>query len=112
MPEDSYYDPDHLPKFQDIAEGNEELADKFFDYYNQVFEDGALTAREKALIGLAVSHTVQCPYCIDAYTDASLEKGADLEQMTEAVHVATAIRGGASLVHGVQMLEQVKGKMM
>jgi 4-carboxymuconolactone decarboxylase len=23
--------------------------------------------------------------------------------MTEAVHVATAIRGGASLVHGVQM---------
>jgi len=55
---------------------------------------------------------VQCPYCIDAYTDASLEKGADLEQMTEAVHVATAIRGGASLVHGVQMQEQVKEKMM
>jgi 4-carboxymuconolactone decarboxylase len=26
--------------------------------------------------------------------------------MTEAVHVATAIRGGASLIHGVQMLEQ------
>ena len=32
----------------------------------------------------------------------------DLEQMTEAVHVTTAIRGGASLVHGVQMLEHVK----
>jgi hypothetical protein len=28
--------------------------------------------------------------------------------MTEAVHVATAIRGGASLVHGIQMLEHVK----
>jgi hypothetical protein len=28
--------------------------------------------------------------------------------MTEAVHVATAIRGGASLVHGMQMLDQVK----
>jgi 4-carboxymuconolactone decarboxylase len=27
--------------------------------------------------------------------------------MTEAVHVSTAIRGGASLVHGMQMLEQV-----
>ena len=33
----------------------------------------------------------------------ALEKGSDLEQMTEAVHVAAAIRGGASLVHGVQM---------
>ena len=55
---------------------------------------------------------MQCPYCIDAYTDASLETGADLEQMTEAVHVATAIRGGASLVHGVQMLEKTKKMMM
>ena len=49
------------------------------------------------------AHAVQCPYCIDAYTTGSLEKGATPEQMTEAVHVAAAIRGGASLVHGVQM---------
>lgn len=108
----TYYKPEHLKKFESIAEGNQELADKFFDYYGKVFEDGALTAREKALIALAVSHVVQCPYCIDAFTEASLEKGADLEQMTEAVHVATAIRGGASLVHGVQMLEQTKKMMM
>jgi alkylhydroperoxidase/carboxymuconolactone decarboxylase family protein len=105
---DGYYKREHLPKFGEIAEGQPELAEKFFDYYNAVFEDGALTSREKALIALAVSTVVQCPYCIDAYTTASLEKGADLEQMTEAVHVATAIRGGASLVHGIQMLEQVK----
>lgn len=108
----NYYDRAHLPKFGDIKQGNEKLAEKFFDYYGAVFEDGALTAREKSLIALAVAHTVQCPYCIDAFTDESLEKGADLEQMTEAVHVATAIRGGASLVHGVQMLEQTKAKMM
>jgi 4-carboxymuconolactone decarboxylase len=109
---DSYYKPEHLPQFGDIAEGNRELADKFFEYYDSVFEDGALTAREKALIALAVSHVVQCPYCIDAYTTESLEKGADLEQMTEAVHVASAIRGGASLVHGTQMLDHVREKMM
>ena len=62
-----------------------------------------LTEREKALIALAVAHAVQCPYCIDAYTQASLEKGSNIEEMTEAVHVACAIRGGASLAHGVQM---------
>jgi 4-carboxymuconolactone decarboxylase len=109
---DTYYKPEHLPKFGEIAEGNQELADLFFSYYGKVFEDGALTAREKALIALAVAHTVQCPYCIDAYTSECLEKGSDLEQMTEAVHVATAIRGGSSLVHGIQMLEQVQHKMM
>ncbi len=59
-----------------------------------------------------MAHTVQCPYCIDAYTTDCLEKGSDLEQMTEAVHVATAIRGGASLVHGIQMLDQVKKLVM
>jgi len=109
---DTYYKPEHLPRFGEIAEGNQELADAFFAYYGKVFKDGALSAREKALIALAVAHTVQCPYCIDAYTTACLEKGSDLEQMTEAVHVATAIRGGASLVHGVQMLDKVKKMTM
>jgi 4-carboxymuconolactone decarboxylase len=103
-----YYQPEQLRKFGDIAEGGTELARKFFDWYGAVFADGALSQREKALIALAVAHAVQCPYCIDAYSKTCLEKGADLEQMTEAVHVAAAIRGGASLVHGVQMLEHVK----
>jgi 4-carboxymuconolactone decarboxylase len=108
----SYYHPEHLANFGTIAEGNKALADKFFDWYGAVFQDGALSEREKALIALAVAHTVQCPYCIDAYSRTCLEKGADLEQMTEAVHVAAAIRGGASLVHGVQMLEHVKKESM
>jgi len=103
----SYYDPNDLKKFGDIAEFEPELAEKFFSYYGSVFEEGELTAREKALIALAVAHAVQCPYCIDAYTVASLEKGASEAQMMEAVHVATAIRGGASLVHGVQMMNKV-----
>lgn len=104
----SYYQPEDLGKFGDIAEGNPDLAKKFFAWYGATFEDGALTAREKSLIALAVAHAVQCPYCIDAYTSDALEKGSDLEQMTEAIHVAAAIRGGASLVHGVQMLNKVK----
>ncbi len=103
-----YYNPQHLAQFGQISEGNPELAKKFFDYYGAVFAEGALSAREKALIALAVSHTVQCPYCIDAYSKECLQQGSDLEQMTEAVHVATAIRGGASLVHGLQMLDHVK----
>jgi alkylhydroperoxidase/carboxymuconolactone decarboxylase family protein len=102
-----YYKAEHLPNFGNIAAGSPELAEKFFAYYGSVFAEGALSEREKALIALAVAHTVQCPYCIDAYSKASLSAGSDLEQMTEAVHVATAIRGGASLIHGLQMLDRV-----
>ncbi len=98
-----YYDDNDLARFAEMSRNAPELGRKFFDWYGAVFEDGALSAREKSLIALAVAHAVQCPYCIDAYTQDSLEKGADLDQMTEAVHVAVAIRGGASMVHGVQM---------
>lgn len=100
---ETYYTPDDLPKFEQIGKDAPELAKKFFDYYQAVFSEGELTEREKALIALAVAHAVQCPYCIDAYTRACLEKGSNPAEMTEAVHVAVAIRGGASLVHGVQM---------
>jgi 4-carboxymuconolactone decarboxylase len=91
-----------------MAKGPTDLGRKFFEYYGAVFAEGALSEREKSLIALAVAHAVQCPYCIDAYSQDCLQKGSDLEQMTEAVHVAVAIRGGASLVHGMQMLEHVK----
>jgi 4-carboxymuconolactone decarboxylase len=101
-----YYHPQHLADFGKVSEASPALGKKFFDYYGAVFADGALTAREKSLIALAVAHAVQCPYCIDAYTQDCQQKGADLEQMTEALHVAVAIRGGASLVHGMQMREK------
>jgi alkylhydroperoxidase/carboxymuconolactone decarboxylase family protein len=99
----SYYDPQDLARFGSIAEHAPEVGKKFFDWYGAVFADGALSAREKSLVALAVAHAVRCPYCIDAYTQDALSKGWDLDQMTEAVHVAAAIQGGAALVHCMQM---------
>lgn len=105
---DHYYLSEDLKKFAEIGELAPELARKFFSWYGAVFEEGALSQREKSLIALAVAHAVQCPYCIDAFTERCLESGSDPEQMTEAVHVAAAVRAGASLVHGVQMKNHVK----
>ncbi len=102
----TYYDPADLRKFGKITEWSEELGTKFFDYYGKVFEEGALSAREKSLIALAVSHVVKCPYCIDAYTKDGLQKGITKEEMMEAVHVGAAIESGATLVHGVQMMNK------
>jgi alkylhydroperoxidase/carboxymuconolactone decarboxylase family protein len=106
-PADAYYHAPDLARFGDIGEAAPELARKFFDWYNAVFAEGALTVREKSLIALAVAHAVQCPYCIDAYSTDALRQGSNLDEMTEALHVAAAIRGGASLVHGVQMRNHV-----
>lgn len=103
-----YYNSEDLGKFAAIGEFQKPLADKFFDYYGEVFKDSELTAKEKSLIALAVSHAVQCPYCIDAYSSDAYQKGYSEAQMMEAVHVAAAIKGGAVLVHGVQMMNKVK----
>lgn len=108
----TYYDPNDLAKFGSIGDFQKGLADKFFAWYGDVFAEGALTQREKSLIALAVAHAVQCPYCIDAYTTDSLEKGASEAMMMEAVHVAAAIRGGASLVHSVMMMNKVNETLM
>ncbi len=99
----TYYRPEDLARFPEIGEHSPELAKRFFDWYGAVFAEGALTAREKALVALGVAHAVQCPYCIDAYTRETLKMGCDVEQLTEVTHVAAAIKGGSALVHGIQM---------
>ena len=56
MAEGDYYRPDHLERFAEIGSNQPELAQRFFAWYEQVFADGALSAREKALIALAVAY--------------------------------------------------------
>lgn len=107
----NYYESKDLARFAEVGKFAGGLMKKFFDYYNEATgAAGALTKREKALIGLAVAHSKQCPYCIDAYTVQCLENGADPEQMSEAVHVAAALEAGMTLVHGVQMHNAMSAK--
>ncbi|MFN0212705.1 MAG: arsenosugar biosynthesis-associated peroxidase-like protein [Saprospiraceae bacterium] len=106
--EKTYFEAEDLANFGKITEWQGPMGKKFFDYYGEVMKEGALTAREKALIALAVAHAMQCPYCVDAYTETCLKVGADEEQMMEAVHVASAMQAGITLVFSTQMMKQVK----
>ena len=100
----SYYLSEDLPRFGEVGGPSPKLFKMWLDWYNASMDEGALDKKTKALIALAVAHAVQCPYCIDAWTEGSQNEGATPEQMAEAVHVAAAIRGGASLAHHVQSL--------
>lgn len=99
----SYYDENDLKRLSDLGKYRPKLFEKFSAWYAACKEDGALTRREKTLIGLAVAHAVQCPYCIDAYSQACQDADISMDQMTEAVHMAAAVRGGATLIHSLQM---------
>lgn len=102
-----YYRPQDLGRFGEIRRANPELAEGFFAYYGQVMGEGNLTRREKALIALAVAHSLKCPYCIDSYTTSLHKMSVSEAEMSEAVHVAGAMAAGVALVHSVQMMNKL-----
>ena len=104
---ENYYEKDDLRDFPNIVEYAPEAGDKFFEYYGFATEEGHLSEREKSLIALTVSLTQNCPYCIDAWTNKCMSINISKEEMMEALHVGAAIKSGATLVHGVQMMNKV-----
>ena len=105
---ESYYDPEDLGRFGEVGEHKPELYEAFNRWYQDTMAEGTLPKKTKALIAMAVAHAVQCPYCIDAWAVGARNSGATMDEITEAMHVASAIRGGASLVHGVQAINAME----
>lgn len=101
---DTYYNPGDLPRFGEVGTRRPELYEAFNRWYNDTMAEGALSRKTKALMAMAVAHALQCPYCIDAWAVGARNAGASPDEITEAIHVASAIRGGATLVHGIQAL--------
>ncbi|POZ60125.1 carboxymuconolactone decarboxylase family protein [Chromobacterium alticapitis] len=67
--------------------------------------DGAIPAKYRELISIAVALTTQCSYCIDAHTKNALEAGATREELAETVFIASALRAGAAVGHGLMALK-------
>ena len=63
-------------------------------------EDGKIPKKYRELIALAVAHTTQCPYCIEAHTRKAKKAGATKEEVVESVLLAAALRAGAAATHG------------
>jgi AhpD family alkylhydroperoxidase len=84
--------------------------DAFRAFAASVFADGALDARTKQLIAVAVAHVTQCPYCIRAHTKTALQKGATPEQIMEAIWVAAEMRAGGAYAHALVALDTIAQK--
>jgi AhpD family alkylhydroperoxidase len=75
------------------------VAAAFKAFGDSVFADGALPAKTKELIAVAVAHVTQCPYCIRGHTERALRKGATQQEVMEAIWVAAEMRAGAAYAH-------------
>jgi AhpD family alkylhydroperoxidase len=82
----------------------------FRAFSKQVFADGALPAKMKQIIAVAVAHVTQCPYCIRGHTKAALRAGATPEELMEAIWVAAEMRAGAAFAHATIALSEISGE--
>lgn len=99
---------DYPSSTPDIARKRRELAPNqqaAFDAFGKaVFADGALSAKMKQIVAVAVAHVTQCPYCIQGHTRAALRAGASQQELMEAVWVAAEMRAGGAYAHATMMI--------
>ncbi|MDA8255166.1 MAG: carboxymuconolactone decarboxylase family protein [Betaproteobacteria bacterium] len=97
------------PATRELAERRRALApaqQAAFDAFGKaVFADGALPAKLKQIIAVAVAHVTQCPYCIKGHTKAALRAGATEQELMEAIWVAAEMRAGGAYAHAALMLD-------
>ena len=79
--------------------------DAFRAFSKAVFAEGALDARTKQIIAVAVAHVTQCPWCIEGHVRAARRAGATQEQIMEAIWVAAEMRAGAAFAHSIKALD-------
>jgi len=94
-----------------IAEQRKQLApgpaEAFKAFSRSVFAEGALPAKTKQLIAVAVAHVTQCPYCIRGHTSGALQAGATEEEIMEAIWVAAEMRAGGAYAHSALALDTI-----
>lgn len=110
MSVDSY--PDSYAKVQknmgELTNAHPELIEGFGRLHRAAAEDGALSARTKELISLAIAITVRCDGCIAFHVHDALGAEATDEEIVETIGVAVMMGGGPSVVYGSAALEALR----
>ena len=98
MPE-YFYNTDTRAQRDYLRSLKKDSLDAFGAFDNKVFEEGAISKKNKELIAVACAHITHCPYCIDGHVKRAKAMGATDEEIAEAIFVAVAMAAGASVAH-------------
>ena len=72
---------------------------RFFNLDTKAYEDGALPARTKELLGLVASAVLRCNDCIDYHLIQCVDAGCTNEELYEALNVALVVGGSIVVPH-------------
>jgi AhpD family alkylhydroperoxidase len=98
------YDIRNLVKFEKIGQLAPEAFKAFVAFDAAALKEGAIPAKYKELMAVAVALTTQCPYCIEIHAKKARQAGASEQELAETTLVAAALRAGAAMTHGTHTL--------
>jgi len=90
---------------QSFGKGHPEVAKGFMQLSKAAEKDGALSAKDKELMALAIGVAIRCEGCIAFHAKAAAEYGATRDEVLETLGVCLYMGGGPSFVYGSQALE-------
>ena len=83
-----------------LSEATPEVWAGFGQLHKAAVADGALSAKVKELMALAIAVVKQCDGCIAYHAKAAVRRGATPEEVAEALGVALLMDGGTASVYG------------
>jgi AhpD family alkylhydroperoxidase len=98
------YDMANLKKLKNLKEAAPDAMAAYQAFDAAAMKDGAIPAKYKELMAIAVAMTTQCPYCIEFHTKKAKQQGCTEAEIAEAVMVAAALRAGAAVTHGTHAI--------
>ena len=94
------------PKTEEFTQAlGEEVDSAFKKLIFLILKEGALSAKDKALIALACSVTVRFERCVERHKEAARKTGASREEMLEAAAVAGLVRMGSGFNVAAALLD-------
>ena len=110
MSADSLYQKSYFARLPELGELEPDTFEKFMAFNDAAVADGKLSLALKETIAVAVAHTTGCPYCINLHVGNAKKAGVTKEQLSESILVATALKAGSAIAHGVNALNAYDGQ--
>ncbi|WP_216700934.1 carboxymuconolactone decarboxylase family protein [Priestia filamentosa] len=111
MNKDSLYQKSYINRLGEFSKLSNEAFRAFTNFDQKALSQGKLSSKLKELIAVAVAHVTGCPYCIEAHVNQVKKQEATKEEMAEAIMVATALKAGSAMAHGVNALNAYDGNV-
>jgi len=78
---------------------------RFFNLDTNTYQDGALTAKTKEMLGLVASMVLRCDDCIKYHLQKNHEIGLTTEELFEIFSIANIVGGSIVIPHTRRALE-------